>query len=95
MSDVKVQYIAPGAAATEESVREICELVAAILGTPGFVGKPTHIVLNALASAHWTAACLAGEAERTAEALVQMGGTYLAGLELARAAGSGVKPAVH
>lgn len=96
MSDPEVAYVAQGANVSEEAIEQVAEIARAILDTVAqFAGKPTHIVLNALASAHWTAACYVGEQERTAQALVEMAGSYLAGLELARAAGSVNKPQVH
>jgi hypothetical protein len=97
MSEAKATYMGPGVTATAEDVQAVEALVRSILANPDFLGKPLHIVLNALCSAHWTAACMAGQQVQAAEGLVRMGGSYLAGLALAQQAApaDADKPVVH
>jgi hypothetical protein len=92
---VKIDFAA-GLDPTQKQVDELTELVQHLLNLPAFGDKKPSTVLNALISAYWTAAHMAGMEAQAAEGMVQFGGRYLAGLALARqAAACSEKPVVH
>ena len=99
MENVKIDFVAPGLTTTPEEVGEIGQLVDHLLTLPAFTGKHPSTVLNALVSAYWTAANMAGMQAVAAQGMVQIGGSYLAKLALAQRArdtgNAGDKPALH
>lgn len=98
MTNVKVDFVAPGLTADPAEVDELGQLVTQLLTLPAFNGKHPSMVLNALVSAYWTAASLAGMQAVAAQGMVQIGGSYLAKLAMARCAGAAEspdKPVVH
>jgi hypothetical protein len=92
---VRIDF-ASGLAPTQEQVDELAVLIDHLLKLPIFVDKKPSTVLNALLSAYWTAAHMAGMEAQAAELMVQIGGRYLAATALAeRSAGATDKPVVH
>jgi hypothetical protein len=93
--DVRIDF-ASGLAPTQEQVDGLMVVIDHLLKLPIFVDKKPSMVLNALLSAYWTAAHMAGMQAQAADGMVQIGGRYLAALAMAQhAAGATDKPVVH
>lgn len=99
MSSIEVDFVAAGQDPSQEQLSEVEQLVVHLLQLPAFAGKHPSLVLNALVSAYWTAANVAGMQAQAAQGMVQIGGSYLARLALAQHASddgtAAEKPVVH
>jgi hypothetical protein len=83
--NVRVDCV-PGIDPSKEPIDETAQLVQELLMSPLFKDKSTSMVLNALISAYWTAAHMAGHQQIAAEGMVQLGSRLLVELAIARRA---------
>jgi phage-related minor tail protein len=80
MPNVKIDFYSGAGSPDPEEVKQVQAIVDEVLKLEALKDHSVNVVLNALASAYWTGANLAGNAEEAAIFMVQFGGNYLATL---------------